>query len=208
MALCMALREHEFDARQAKVSGAGAILESAGDTPCGIAVLDLHLGQEIDGHWIDATEMTRALCAYGWKVLVVSGAFDEEAEAAAIAAGAVGSVAKSSPFDVLIDAVRASAAGQPILTGTQRAGWLDVHQGFQAQRRDLERRFRRLSPHEVQVLDLLSEGRPAMKIAERFEVSLTTIRGQIRAILLKLECNSQIEAVALARRHASGRDRS
>jgi DNA-binding NarL/FixJ family response regulator len=44
----------------------------------------------------------------------------------------------------------------------------------------------------------MAQGRRATAIAEHFVVSLTTVRTQIRAILVKLEVNSQLEAVALA----------
>ena len=42
-------------------------------------------------------------------------------------------------------------------------------------------------------------GESAETIAEQVVVSLTTVRSQIRAILLKLGVNSQLAAVALAR---------
>jgi DNA-binding NarL/FixJ family response regulator len=44
----------------------------------------------------------------------------------------------------------------------------------------------------------MSQGYRAIAIAEHFVVSLATVRTQIRAILVKLEVNSQLEAVALA----------
>jgi DNA-binding NarL/FixJ family response regulator len=48
----------------------------------------------------------------------------------------------------------------------------------------------------------MCEGQRAAQIAERFVVSMTTVRTQIRAILAKLECNAQLEATALAHQFA------
>ncbi len=42
-------------------------------------------------------------------------------------------------------------------------------------------------------------GRTAEAIAKEAYVSLSTVRSQIRAILLKLDVNTQLAAVALAR---------
>jgi DNA-binding NarL/FixJ family response regulator len=61
-------------------------------------------------------------------------------------------------------------------------------------------RLGRLSRREREVFELLAQGHNAAKIAERFVVSMTTVRTQIRSGLAKLEVNSQLEAVALISR--------
>ena len=58
-----------------------------------------------------------------------------------------------------------------------------------------------LSPRQVEVLQLLSEGVRAQAIALRLGLSETTVRNHIRTILRKLGCHSQLEAVAVARRY-------
>jgi DNA-binding CsgD family transcriptional regulator len=87
-----------------------------------------------------------------------------------------------------------------------RSGWLSRHAEFQRRRRDSGRQLARLSPREHEVLQLLVAGHRAAQIAEHFTVSLTTVRTQIRSILSKLDCNSQIEAVALAHRWMDARE--
>lgn len=57
-----------------------------------------------------------------------------------------------------------------------------------------------LSARQREVLGLLAEGIRAGEIAERLGLSPTTVRNHIRAILHRLGCHSQIEAVAEARR--------
>lgn len=55
-----------------------------------------------------------------------------------------------------------------------------------------------LTPREQEVLAGLAEGRSAEAIAAELVVSLATVRSHIRAVLQKLEVNSQVAAVALA----------
>ena len=54
------------------------------------------------------------------------------------------------------------------------------------------------------VLAELAQGNRAQAVAERYVVSLATVRTQIRSVLSKLEVGSQLEAVALYRRGQSG----
>ena len=51
-----------------------------------------------------------------------------------------------------------------------------------------------------EVLAYLMEGVPAEEIAERTFVAVATVRSHIRAVLTKLNVNSQLAAVAAARR--------
>lgn len=73
-----------------------------------------------------------------------------------------------------------------------------------ADRRDrmarLRKPFEQLTPREQDVLAGLVRGLSAPAIAREDMVSATTVRSQIRAILLKLGVHSQLEAVSLARR--------
>ena len=61
-------------------------------------------------------------------------------------------------------------------------------------------RFHQLSVRESEVLEELMAGKAAADIATESYVSIATIRSQIKAILRKLEVNSQLAAVALAYR--------
>ena len=59
----------------------------------------------------------------------------------------------------------------------------------------------RLSPREVEVLQLLAEGLNSTLIAKRLAISNVTIRNHIQHIQNKLGVHSQTEAVAYAYRH-------
>jgi two-component system nitrate/nitrite response regulator NarL len=47
---------------------------------------------------------------------------------------------------------------------------------------------------------VLAEGVPAKRIATRLGVAEATVRNHIRTIRLQLDCHSQLEAIAEARR--------
>jgi len=58
-----------------------------------------------------------------------------------------------------------------------------------------------LSEREREVLRCLSEGLDARRTASRLGISLSTCRGHIRRVLAKLGAHSQLEAVAIVKRH-------
>jgi DNA-binding NarL/FixJ family response regulator len=60
--------------------------------------------------------------------------------------------------------------------------------------------FETLSAREGQVLRALAEGQSVAVIAQAWFVSEATVRSQVRAVLTKLGCASQLEAVAAAHR--------
>jgi DNA-binding NarL/FixJ family response regulator len=98
----------------------------------------------------------------------------------------------------------AAADDKPVMSEAEHQHWLVQHRRYRAQEIELSRPLSRLSSREREVLELLAEGHRAAAIGERLVVSMTTVRTQIRAILAKLEVNSQVEAVALLRQQPHG----
>jgi DNA-binding NarL/FixJ family response regulator len=199
--LRMALRSQGFAAQQVPVARLDEALSTPCPMPVGLVVLDLDLGKDRRGNWLNGADLVGGLRSLGWQVLIVSGSVDQPGVAVAIAAGAIGSVPKSSSFETLLETVTRAASGRPVMTETERQNWLHRHRGYLARERDRSRRLGRLSAREREVLELLAEGHRAVAIAERFVVSLTTVRTQIRSLLAKLEVTSQLEAVALIHQH-------
>lgn len=58
----------------------------------------------------------------------------------------------------------------------------------------------RLTDRQTTVLVMLADGKPARAIAAELHLSEMTVRNHIRAILREFGCNSQLAAVAKARR--------
>jgi DNA-binding NarL/FixJ family response regulator len=190
-ALTLALRSYEFDARQlALTGGTAAILAQIRHLAAGLALLDLYLGHDEHGHQIDGVELVSPLRACGWAVLVVNSNRGEARVAAAIAAGAIGALARSSTFQTLLDTVFAAVGGGQVMADDVRRDWMQCHHAHTARQRQHTQRLARLSPHEREVLDLLRRGYRATAVAEHFAVSLGTVSTQIRAILTRLEVDS------------------
>ncbi|WP_214365541.1 response regulator transcription factor [Pseudonocardia sp. H11422] len=201
--LAMALIRHGLDARWTAVHNIDDVLSLARRTGPGLAVLDLHLGFDDQGNPMHGSDLVGSLRSAGWTVLVVSGSAGQAGVAAAIAAGAVGSVPKSASFEALLDAVVRVPAGEPVMSEAERQEWMVLHCDHQAEQRELVKRLERLerlSAREREVLDLLADGQRAAAIADRFVVSMATVRTQIRSVLTKLDVTSQLEAVAMVRR--------
>jgi DNA-binding CsgD family transcriptional regulator len=57
-----------------------------------------------------------------------------------------------------------------------------------------------LSPREIQVLALVSEGVATQQIARRLSVSPSTVRSHVQNILRKVGAHNKLEAIAIARR--------
>ena len=133
-------------------------------------------------------------------MLLFTGSQDRPRIAAAVAAGALGWLAKTLPFNDIVGTVADAAAGRPVFDPGRRADLVAEHHAAQSARSDLDRRWNRLTPRERQVLDHLADGKRVADVAREFVVSPATVRTQVRSILAKLEVGSQLEAVALARR--------
>ncbi|MEJ0035689.1 MAG: response regulator transcription factor [Gammaproteobacteria bacterium] len=61
-------------------------------------------------------------------------------------------------------------------------------------------RSRPLTQREIEVLRLIMQGLPDKAIARRLERSVGTAKSHVKAILMKLDASSRVEAAAVARR--------
>ncbi len=169
-----------------------AVLADAPD----VVLLDLQLGEDRHG-----LSLVRPLAQAGVRVLVVSAVTDECEIAATLEAGAIGFVSKSRPIEVLLEAARKVARGEPVTSAAEAERLLRALRQWRATDRQLHAPFELLTARERAVLRALAEGHVVTDIAETFVVSVATVRSQVRAILLKLGVGSQLEAVAMAHRH-------
>ena len=101
----------------------------------------------------------------------------------AMKAGAVDFIEKPFDDDVMLAAVRAA------LTRGVAAGKRD------AERADIEERIKRLSPRELDVLEMLAEGLSNKMIAHRLSISDHTAKFHVNSILAKLDAGTRTEAV-------------
>jgi DNA-binding NarL/FixJ family response regulator len=151
---------------------------------------------------ISGTELTVQFCQAGLRVCVIDALGDGDRFNVWTDAGASTLIDKSVRFEELFITVnrllrttrmRKSAQKSP----ASRAWTRSAEEG----RQDPQLQpFAVLTEREQSVLAELMEGHCAEEIARAAFVSISTVRSQIKAILQKLGVNSQLAAVALARR--------
>lgn len=160
-----------------------------------LVLLDFQLGGEL-GLGRDLVAPLRAL---GTRIVMMSGTMTRRHLAECLEAGCEGMVDKAQSFDELLAAVIAAGRGDDLLSPAERTELLvslRMERTTEAARRRI---LERLTPRECHVLEALMQGLSAERIAAEAFVSPTTVRSQIRSILQKLGCSSQLAAVALAR---------
>lgn len=204
------VEDHELLAASVALAlqAAGLVVERPGSTSpttvlerCEVVrprtvLLDLDLGDDVDG-----TALVAPLTALGARVVVVTGQRRPAALGACLEAGAWTVVAKQAPLEDLIEVVRATLDGTPVLSVARRQDLVAAAQRHRAETRSRLERFRRLTPREHDVLLGLVEGKSVDQIAAEAVVAVSTIRTHVKSLLLKLGVHSQLAAVALARHH-------
>lgn len=179
-----------------RVSGVdpSEVLSTATALQPALVLLDLDLGEE------SGKDLIAPLHSGGSTVLMLTGVTDRIRLAECIEAGAVGIIQKRQQLDQLVEAIAKAVSGQSPLTRAQRDELLADLRRHRAEERHRLAPFERLTGTEQAVLAALLEGRSAEAIAADRFVSIATVRTQIRGILRQLGVNSQLEAVATARR--------
>jgi two-component system, NarL family, nitrate/nitrite response regulator NarL len=138
----------------------------------------------------------------GLQVCVIDATDDDVRRAAWLRVGPSEIVDRREPFDQLFLTIsRLLRVGLPPRTEHRTSsGSLPSAQVDPPWRNPYARLFAALTYREEVVLAELLEGHCAEEIAKSAFLSISTIRSQIKSILQKLGVNSQLAAVALARR--------
>ena len=155
-----------------------------------VGVMDINLPG------VSGIEITRRILVRdpAARILVFSMHEDVVFASRALQAGARGYVTKSSAPDVLVDAVRAVAAGRSYVSHdvAQKLA-LQLMPGGSVQ-------FGQLSPREFEVFRLLAEGRSTSEIARALSLSQKTISNYQSIVKQKLEADSAAQMVWIALR--------
>ena len=115
----------------------------------------------------------------------------------ALRAGAAGFLLKSTPPESLMAAVRAAAAGQPLLSpevvdklvGMQSPALSDVHSH---DARTARNHLGRLSSREREIAELVAQGLNNQDIADQLVVSMATVKSHMQHILKKIGGTSRV----------------
>ncbi|MHB8513479.1 MAG: response regulator [Actinomycetota bacterium] len=125
------------------------------------------------------------------KIVMVTGSIDEAALIAALSAGCVGYISKERDLNELVDAVRAVAVGETLVSPDMLPVILKRLQ-VSAKAPQVS-----LTSREQELLELLSTGISTQDAAERLGVSVFTIRKHIQNLMFKLGAHSRLEAIAI-----------
>lgn len=138
------------------------------------------------------TGLTSVINAYpGVSVVVVSAQEDPRTIKRAMDFGSSGFIPKSSPIEVLSEAV------EIVLEG---GSWLPENISLQLQHlgssdsQQFAEKLKILTPHQFSVLKLLADGLLNKQIAYQLNVQETTIKQHVSAILKKLEVYNRTQA--------------
>jgi DNA-binding NarL/FixJ family response regulator len=128
-------------------------------------------------------------------IAMISASTDAHIMRQAIDFGAAGFIPKSAPMDDIRGAVRDIIAGNTWLpTGTN-----DLPD-TSAEDAQIAARLATLTPQQLRVLGMLSDGKLNKQIAFDLDISEATVKSHVSAILQKLDVNSRTQAVILAGR--------
>ncbi len=130
-------------------------------------------------------------------VLMLPGRSEFEMTAAA-SSGAAAVLPRSATPTAIRDAVTAVAAGRTLVAPGMSERMLHDFAGMLRRRRQTAEAD--LTARELQVLELVAEGRTNHAIAAALHISENTVKNHVRHILTKLGAASRTEAVAVAAR--------
>lgn len=131
-------------------------------------------------------------------VVVVSASEDAETIRKCIGMGASGFIPKSTDIGAMRAAIRAVLDG-----GSWTPPGIDL-KGADTETADMVRRLASLTPQQVRVLMMLSQGLLNKQIAYELSVSEATVKAHVSAILQKLGVDSRTQAVIAASKIESG----
>jgi DNA-binding NarL/FixJ family response regulator len=162
-----------------------------------VVILDVRLP---DGNGVDLCRDLRSLRP-DLACLILTSYADDDAMEAAVLAGARGYVLKDIRGNDLVNAIRAVSRGESLLSADALA-----HAQVRLQRRATEdARLASLSPQELRILNLLSEGMTNREIGDAMFLAEKTVKNYVSNLLAKLGFKRRTEAALFAQSHTPRR---
>jgi DNA-binding NarL/FixJ family response regulator len=125
-------------------------------------------------------------------VVILTGSTDDAVMLAAIEVGCSGFITKDRAASEIVDAIRAVAEGEALISPAVLARLLP-----KLNRRDRSLGWN-LTERECEVLAAVARGLANKAIAAELFLSVNTVRNYVQSILTKLGAHSKLEAVAIA----------
>jgi DNA-binding NarL/FixJ family response regulator len=118
-----------------------------------------------------------------------------------VKAGVSGFLLKDATLDDLLDTVRTVVNGADVLPPALTRSLFSqiANEAIQRPKR-MPNTSARLTPRELEVIDLIAAGSSNKQIAQRLSIALYTVKSHVHNILEKLALRSRLELAAYARR--------
>ncbi|MET8524327.1 response regulator transcription factor [Micromonospora sp. NPDC005172] len=181
------------------------VVGEAADGAAAITAVDRHLPDVLlmdirmpGVNGITATERLRRRRHRPPEIIVLTTFDTDEHVVRALRAGASGFLLKDTPPEQISQAVRAVAAGNPMLSpGVTRRLMQRVASGAESHERAHDR-LALLTPRERDVVLAIAQGRSNAEIASELLMSVTTVKAHVSHILTKLDLDNRTQIALLA----------
>ena len=186
-------KERDLSVLEVVTDGASALEVALSRKPDVILI-----GLDMPG--IDGVEVTKRLRQIDAAVTVVilSSDADPLSLARAVQAGARGMIPKTEPVARITEAVRMAYRGEPLHTSKEVEDSFRLLRRHRARNGNLEDRLERLTPRELEILQLMAEGVTPDDISERLGMSRHTLRTHTQNVLTKLGMHTKLDAIVAA----------
>lgn len=166
------------------------------ESPVDIVLMDVYLSDMMDG--VDATRlMSREHPEV--PVIMISAVLDEHVVFAAGKAGAAAYLSKNLEARELVSSIRAAVASRANGNKRARGSFRLVTAHKAAMRPRVEGKLGLLSRREMEVLEMVRNGRTNREIAGRLGISQTTVNKHVHRVLTKLGARNRAHAATLMR---------
>jgi DNA-binding NarL/FixJ family response regulator len=159
-----------------------------------VVVLDLQLPD------VSGVEVIRGVLATvpDVRVLMLSASGEQQSVLDAVKAGATGYLLKSAGVEEFVDAVRRTAAGEPVFTPGLAGLVLGEYRRLAATPATAGDAAPRLTDRETEVLRLVATGLSYKQIAGRLVLSHRTVQNHVQNTLNKLQLHNRVELTRYA----------
>jgi DNA-binding NarL/FixJ family response regulator len=171
----------------------GEALDRVRETEPHVVLMDIRMPG------VDGISATREVLAgsVDVKVVVLTTFEDDDYIFDALSAGASGFLLKRTKPEELISAIHAVADGDSLLSPSVTRRVID-RMATQPVAGLPGARLEKLTPRELEVLELIGRGLSNREIAESFVIEESTVKTHVKRILMKLGLRDRVQAVILA----------
>jgi len=159
-----------------------------------VVLMDVRM-PEVDG--ISATREVVAV-APDTRVVILTTFEDDEYIFGALIAGASGFLLKRTTPESLIEAIKAVAAGDSLLSPSVTRRVIDRMAALPSGEALLDRRLDELTARERDVLEQIARGLSNAEIAHVLVIEESTVKTHVKRILMKLGLRDRVQAVIFA----------